>query len=534
MTKSNKAIKRTIVSGSNRVPLYEAKAIGSVPIDERFEVTVRIRRKVPLDSSSKSGVQTDKSPGKRHYLSLDQYESAHGADSADIAKVEAFARMHGLVVVESSVARRSVFLSGKASDFSEAFGTKIDQYEHDGGTYRGRIGELTVPDDLADIIEGVFGIDNRPVAKPHFQQFYQPPSFGIQAHATGQSFTAPQLAKLYNFPTGLDGTGQSIAIIELGGGYRNADIKAYFAKLGLPMPKVKTIRVDGGNNSPSTSNSADGEVMLDIEVAAAIAPKARIAVYFAPNTDKGFLDAITMAIHDKTNKPSVISISWGGPEISWTQQSMYSMDQSFQAAATLGVSICVASGDNGSADGVKDGKSHVDFPASSPFVLACGGTKLIAAGDIISSETVWNEGIDSSTGGGVSEFFPLPAYQNNAGVPASVNPGGHKGRGVPDVAGDADPQTGYVVRVDGQDFVFGGTSAVAPLWAGLVALINQKSGNHAGFLNPLIYGAPFVGSGSFQDITSGNNGAYTAKKGWDATTGWGTPNGAKLLLSLGD
>ncbi len=274
--------------------------------------------------------------------------------------------------------------------------------------------------------------------------------------------------------------------------------------------------------------------MLDIEVAAAIAPKARIAVYFAPNTDKGFLDAITMAIHDKTNKPSVISISWGGPEISWTQQSMYSMDQSFQAAATLGVSICVASGDNGSADGVKDGKSHVDFPASSPFVLACGGTKLIAAGDIISSETVWNEGIDSSTGGGVSEFFPLPAYQNNAGVPASVNPGGHKGRGVPDVAGDADPQTGYVVRVDGQDFVFGGTSAVAPLWAGLVALINQKSGNHAGFLNPLIYGAPFVGSGSFQDITSGNNGAYTAKKGWDATTGWGTPNGAKLLLSLGD
>lgn len=532
MTKIPENSKRSIISGSNRTPLHEAKAVGAVSDDERFEVTVRIRRKAPLDSSTESGFHTNQLPGKRHYLSRDQYASAHGADPADIAKVEAFAQEHGLVVVESSVARRSVFLSGRAADFAVAFGTKIEHYEHDDGTYRGRTGELTVPADLADIVEGVFGIDDRPVAKPHFQQYCQTPSFGIQAHAASQSFTPPQLAKLYNFPSGLDGSGQCIAIIELGGGYRTADITTYFQNLNLPVPNVKTVRVDGANNSPSTSNSADGEVMLDIEVAAAVAPKALIVVYFAPNTDKGFLDAITMAIHDAANKPSVISISWGGPETGWTGQSKTSMDQAFQTAAALGISVCVAAGDNGSADGVNDRKAHVDFPASSPFALGCGGTKLIATGNTISSEVVWNEGVNSSTGGGVSDFFPVPAYQSHAGVPPSANPGGHKGRGVPDVAGDADPQTGYVVRVDGQNLVFGGTSAVAPLWAGLIALMNQKLGHPVGFLNPLIYGAA-VGTGSFHDITSGNNGAYTAKTGWDACTGLGTPNGVNLLHALG-
>ena len=220
-------------------------------------------------------------------------------------------------------------------------------------------------------------------------------------------------------------------------------------------------------------------------MAAGIAPKAKIAVYFAPNTDKGFLDAITMAIHDKTNKPSVISISWGGPEDTWTTQSLSSYDQAFQAAAALGVTIFCAAGDAGSGDGETDGKAHVDFPASSPNVAGCGGTKLIAAGNAISSEQVWNEGTSSATGGGVSDFFPRPAYQSAAGVPPSANKNHTKGRGVPDLAGDADPATGYVVRVDGQELVFGGTSAVAPLWAGLTALLNQKLGQRVGFLNAL-------------------------------------------------
>jgi kumamolisin len=523
--------KRSVVQGSEKIELPNANALGPVPQEERFEVTVRVRRRAPLQSTS-ANLELDALPEKRRYLTQEEYASAHGADPADLAKVEAFAKAQGLVVVQTSVARRSVFLSGTAANFAAAFGTTIENYEHEGGTYRGRTGALTVPAELKDIIEGVFGIDDRPVARPHFQRYQPAPSIGLAAHASGSSYTPPQLATMYSFPTGLDGTGQCIALIELGGGYRKADITAYFTKLGLPVPKVKTVRVDGGKNQPTTPDGADGEVMLDIEVAAGIAPKAHIAVYFAPNTDKGFLDAITMAIHDTTNKPSVVSISWGGPEASWTAQSMSSYDQSFQAAATLGITIFCAAGDNGSGDGETDGMAHVDFPASSPNVAGCGGTRLLSAENTISSEQVWNENSSSATGGGVSDFFAKPAYQSAAGIPPSSNKGHHKGRGVPDVAGDADPATGYVVRVDGQELVFGGTSAVAPLWAGLIALMNQKLGHPVGFLNPLCYGS-LAKTGSFQDVTVGNNGAYQAKAGWDACTGWGSPNGVKLLHGLG-
>ncbi len=524
-------IHRATVRGSERIPLAGAKSVGAAPKDERFEVTVRVRRRTALAKLAVNGFHADRHLSKRIYLTREQYAKDHGANRSDLTKVAAFAKKHSLVVVESSAARRSVFLSGTAAEFAEAFGTSITHYEHAGGTYRGRMGPLTVPAELAEIVEGVFGIDDRPIAKPHFQR----PNGASekQPHIAGGSFTPPQLAQLYNFPAGLDGTGQCIAIIELGGGYRPTDINAYFQKLGLPVPQVNTVRVDGGKNSPTDANSADGEVMLDIEVAAAVAPKARIAVYFAPNTDKGFLDAITLAIHDTVNKPSVISISWGSAEANWTAQAMTSFDQAFQTAAALGVTVCVAAGDNGSGDGETDGKAHVDFPASSPFVLGCGGTKLTASGASITSETVWNENPgNSATGGGISDFFAVPAYQAMTGIPPSANPGGRRGRGVPDVAGDADPATGYNVRVDGQSFVIGGTSAVAPLWAGLIALMNQKLAHPVGYLNPLLYGS-LAGKGVLRDVTSGNNGAYSAKAGWDACSGWGTPVGTNLLKALG-
>jgi kumamolisin len=204
-------------------------------------------------------------------------------------------------------------------------------------------------------------------------------------------------------------------------------------------------------------------------------------------------------------------------------------DAAFADAATLGITVCVAAGDNGSSDGVTDGKAHVDFPASSPHVLACGGTSLVLRGASVSSETVWNDGPQAgATGGGVSDAFALPAWQRNAGVPPSVNPGAHVGRGVPDVAGDADPQTGYVTLVDGQRGVIGGTSAVAPLWAGLTARINQASGVALGFFNAQLYAQ----ANALSDITVGNNGAYAAGPGWDACTGLGSPNGTKLAATL--
>jgi kumamolisin len=334
----------------------------------------------------------------------------------------------------------------------------------------------------------------------------------------------------------VDGAGECIALIELGGGYKTTDLSSYWSQLKLTeTPAVSAVSVGNGSNNPTGDpNGPDGEVMLDIEVAGSIAPGAKIVVYFADNTDAGFLNAITTAVHDSTNSPSVVSISWGGPESSWTQQAMTSMDEAFQSAAAMGVSVCVAAGDDGSTDGVTDGLNHVDFPASSPNVLACGGTQLVASGNNITSETVWNElaNNEGATGGGISDVFPLPSYQTGAGVPPSANPGRNVGRGVPDVTGDADPTTGYVTRVDGNPDVIGGTSAVAPLWAGLIALINQSIGKPVGFINPLLYQDAGTAR-NLNDITSGNNGAYSAGPGWDACSGLGSPIGTQVATALG-
>jgi kumamolisin len=273
--------------------------------------------------------------------------------------------------------------------------------------------------------------------------------------------------------------------------------------------------------------------MLDLEVAGAVSPGANLAVYFAHNTDAGFLRAITQAIHDKTRNSSAISISWGGPEASWTAQALNAVDQAFQAAAMMGITVCAASGDNGSSDGVSDGLAHVDFPASSPHVLACGGTRLIGSGNTIRSETVWNDGASGgATGGGISEFFTLPCWQASANVPHSANPGGNVGRGLPDLAGNADPITGYLVRVDGENAIIGGTSAVAPLMAGLVALMNQNLGTRVGYLNPLLYTKASSVSGVCHDVNTGNNGDYQARAGWDPCTGLGSIDGTKLVGAL--
>jgi len=262
----------------------------------------------------------------------------------------------------------------------------------------------------------------------------------------------------------------------------------------------------------------------------AVAPGATIAVYFAPNTSQGFQDALTTAIHDATNKPSVISISWGGAESTWTDQAMTAFDSAAQDAAALGITICAASGDNGSSDGVNDGANHVDFPASSPHILACGGTSLESTDGEITSETVWNDGTQGGAGGGgYSNQFPLPAWQASA----NIQPPAGGGRGVPDVSGNADPDTGYNILVDGQSLVIGGTSAVAPLWSGLIALLNEKLGKPLGFLQPAIYGLS-QSTSAFRDIISGSNGSFSAGPGWDAATGLGSPSGQNLLQALSE
>jgi len=521
------------LAGSERAPLEGAQEIGPANPKETIDVTIRLRSR----AGKKPIVDADefKKPiEKRTILSRKDFEQRHGADPDTIARVESFARQHRLTVKEKSPARRTVILSGTVAAMNEAFGVELKQYEHPNGRYRGRTGPVHIPTELQDAIEGVFGLDNRPQAKPHFRRRRE--RAGARAQATGQSYTPTQVASLYSFPTGVDGSGECIALVELGGGYKPTDLSKYWTQLNLTKkPAVSAVSVGNGDNHPTGDpNGTDGEVMLDIEVSGAIAPGAKIVVYFADNTDAGFLNAITTAVHDSTNNPSIVSISWGGPESSWTQQAMTTMDEAFQAAAAMGVTVCVAAGDDGSTDGVGDGLNHVDFPASSPNVLACGGTRLVASGNSITSETVWNElaNNEGATGGGISDFFPLPSWQNGAGVPPSSNPNQNVGRGVPDVSGDADPTTGYLTRVDGQSGVIGGTSAVAPLWAGLIALINESIGKSAGFINPLLYQNASTAA-DFNDVTSGNNGAYPAGPGWDACTGLGSPIGSRVATAFG-
>jgi len=522
---------RVELKGSDRAALPGGQDVGPADPNQQIEVSVLLRRSSEageFPSAAKLGAQL---PRQRKYLTRDEFAKEHGASAADIEEIRAFAAEYDLKVVGEDRASRTIKVSGTVRAFGTAFGANLRRYQHGSGAYRCRTGTLTIPANLESIVQGVFGLDNRPQAKTHFRLRKVQP--GVHARATAVSYSPLQVAKAYGFPSGANatGAGQTIAVIELGGGYKPADLDTFFKSLGIATPKVTAVSVDGGTNSPTGDPSgADGEVELDIEVAGAIAPAAQIAAYFAPNTDQGFIDAVTTAVHDAKLKPSIISISWGGPESSWTAQSRDALNSACEDASTMGVTVLAASGDNGSTDGTTDGTPAVDFPAASPYVIGCGGTKLTISGGAIGSEQAWNEQAanEGATGGGVSDSFALPTFQQNANVPKSPN--GFVGRGVPDVAGNADPETGYNVVVDGQQSVIGGTSAVAPLWAGLLALINESLGANVGYANPLLYEAK--AESTFHDITSGSNGTYSAGKGWDACTGLGTPNGSALLAAL--
>jgi kumamolisin len=551
----NAGQKPTRLEGSTKHRLPNAEVVGEVPSAE-FRVTVTVRRRNELPSIE---AQSKQKPGERTYMTREEHADKHGADPADIAKVEAFAKENGLRVTDTNAAQRTVTLSGSAAAYNNAFGVDLKMYKSGEVAYRGREGDILIPEDLQGIVTSVIGLDNRPFAKPHYRisrGTARAAGVGGAADRSTASaaiptgFTPPQLASLYNFPQNLDGTGQTIAILELGGGFHPQELTTYFQNLGISTPPSVTAATytNGGTNSPGTNaldpNNPDVEVMLDIEVSGSIAPGANIVVYFAPDaTDQSFLGVMNAILGDTVNKPNIVSISWGGPEDEATAQFRNEFDQLLQSAASLGVTVCVAAGDNDSADFAAndpnwDGNAHVDFPASDPFVLACGGTQLTASNSAISKEVVWDDGKNDGTGGGVSRFFALPTYQQNAGVPPATDPAGPVMRGVPDVAGDAAPASGYRIICDGTSFPdpsqglppVGGTSAVAPLWAGLIARINQGLGKPAGFINPLLYAAP--ANATFRDITQGNNGDYKAGKGWDACTGLGTPNGQSLLQTL--
>ena len=531
------------LAGSERAPLTDVTSAGQLDTSERAELTLVLRRRAEIPADIVEGPTV---------LTSGQLAEQYGADPADVDLVRQTLTGLGLEITAVYPASRRIKVAGTLGQLSSVFGAELRQVSSPAPegrgtvTHRYREGPLFVPAPLDGVVLAVLGLDTRPQARPHFRA---PRDGSADAAAQSRTYPPNQVAGIYQFPAGTTGTGQTIAVIELGGGYSDSDLDAYFAGLGIDVPSVTAASVDGGSNAPgSDPNGADVEVALDVDVIGAAAPGAAQVVYFAPNSDSGFVDAISEAAQ-ATPAPIAISISWGQSEDSWTAQGRSAMDAAMADAAALGITVCAAAGDNGSGDAVDDGQPHVDFPASSPHALACGGTKLLAdpTTGVISSEVVWNETAanEGAGGSGVSDEFALPSWQADAGVPAragsdsgsgadSGGGSGAGGRGVPDVAGNADPATGYQIYSGGKAQVVGGTSAVAPLWAALISRLAEASGQRFGLIQTLLYAGvtPGTAVSGFRDITSGNNGAYAAGPGWDACSGLGSPDGTALLSRL--
>jgi len=524
------------VPSSNRKAARGARRIGPADSSENLSVSIRVRRRSDAPALPDANLIGPSAHSSGPILTREEFAAKYGANPADLEEVAQFARNHGLQVLESSIARRTVVVSGTVAQMNRAFAVDLGQYESAHGNYRGRETAVSLPSELSSIVEGVFGLDNRRMAR----------ALNVVGPAQATTpLTPPQVAKLYNFPAVPSAvSNQTIGILEFGGGYYPTDIQAYFKGLKLPSPTVNAIGVDGASNAPGNANNpneADTEVALDICVSGAVAQGAKIAVYFAPWTEQGWVDAVTTAIHDATNKPSVISISWGWAEnegvdgLTWSQAAINAVSATFQEASLLGVTVLVASGDDGSNAQIGDGKAHVIYPGSDPWITSCGGTTISNVSGTTFTEDTWND--NGATGGGISDVFAKPYFQNWAGIPVSANPGGHVGRGIPDVAGNADPDSGYELVLYGSPVgPIGGTSAVAPLYAGLTVVLNATLGEPIGYLNDNLYA--FAASNVYRNIadnqSNATNGApgYKATAGWNACCGFGSLNGQGLLYAL--
>ena len=528
-----------VLEGSERHHLAGARAIGTANPYEHVEITIKLKGKTPLPA-------VDSRPSS--ILTYQELEMTYGASTADVKLVSDTLAAYGLTVVHSDPGARSLHMGGTVSQMEQAFQVKLMRYTHQSGDYRGRTGYIHIPAKLKDIVTGIFGLDARRMINRK-----KPPVVKRDVNETLAPHRAwyfpGELAQHYQFPEG-DGTGQTIGILEFDGGFFEADLEKFCSIAKVPVPKVIPISVD--HTSTLVRNDADVEVMMDVEIVAGICPKATIPVYFGKFTERGWVDILDAAIHDKVNMPSVLSVSYGlaeGQNV-WTAAAMTAVNDAFKKAALLGITICISSGDDGSDAQVGDGYAHISFPASSPYVLSVGGTNL-AKNNGSFTEVSWKDGDGlrrdggGASGGGVSIAFALPSWQTDFAV-HSVNPGAKPGRTVPDVAAHAETDgnsTGYFIVVEGQSTRNGGTSAAAPLWASLIGRCNEQLGSQrVGYLTPLLYQSAGKGNGSIgsigcNDITQGNNisapiGGYSSGSGYDAVTGWGSPNGTQLLTAL--
>lgn len=554
------------LGGSNRPRKSDAKRVRDADPNRQIEVTISLR------GPSLPGAGSVAGPA----MSRQEFASKYGASREDADTVAKVLAGYGLKVDEVSLPSRSMRVSGPVSAIQAAFQTKLAIYHSkEQGEFRGREGELMIPAELAGIVTGVFGLDERRVAR---RKLRKRPALKKKVKTTAgmkakparkkkstkavkmKPLTPADFESRYNFPSG-NGAGQQIAIAEFDGGYFASDLQAFCAKFGLPVPPVTVVPV--GKQSLTLSQiqqmpqpqqndelGASMEVNMDVQIAAGLCPKAEIFVYFAPFSEKGWVDLLNKVISGDPAKPVTLSVSWGLAEDApdWSAAARSAIDDRLQAAAMLGITVCVSSGDDGSGDELTDGNAHVDFPSSSPFCLSVGGT-MLAGNSAKPTEQTWWESPGrrtpkggGATGGGVSVIFPRPSWQDVS--IKSLNQGSIDGRVIPDVAALAGPPF-YDLVFLGKDSPNGGTSASAPLWASLLARVNAAlpAGKQQRFVTPLLYqnganGQP-RGAVGCQDIAVGKNTSspepgvgYQAQVGYDAVTGWGTPDGAKLLSVL--
>ncbi|HTU98540.1 MAG TPA: S53 family peptidase [Solirubrobacteraceae bacterium] len=527
-----------VLSGSNRARKHDAQRVGDVDPASAVEVTVTVR-----------GPDLPQvTPGKS--MSREELERRYSAAPEDMDAVASELGQFGLEVLDRSGSVRSLRVRGTAAQMQDAFRADLGIYRHDGTEFRGREGSLEIPTRLAGIVTGVFGLDQRRVARrvPGI-----PPYQGSAEALAAGALSPADLEERYRFPPG-EGEGQTVAIAEFGGAYFASDLETFCTQQGRPEPTVNQI----GLGVPVLTEEqvmalpADqreqvleeaGEVNMDVQIVAGLCPGSDIVVYFATWDQKGWVDLLGEVVKGVPAGPVAVSVSWGLSEDStdFSAAARRVIDQQLQAAALLGITVCVSAGDDGSGDQVTDGQAHVNFPACSPHVLAVGGTQVDA-----DQEVVWWQAPGSrsagggATGGGISRLFPQPSWQTVEVRPPDGSTA--TGRIVPDIAALAGPPY-YQLVLLGKPSPNGGTSAAAPLWAALIARSAAAANPPRApvFLAPVLYGAgpdghP-LGLSVCRDITAGNNTStppgwgFAAGPGFDAASGWGVPDGPPLVGS---
>ncbi|MCY0881518.1 MAG: S53 family peptidase, partial [Firmicutes bacterium] len=446
----------------------------------------------------------------------------------------------GIAVVEADPAVISA--TGTFKNVQNAFNMAFQAQMGFGHRYYMPIADPSVPEWMAPYVESIVGMEN--ISK--LERYHRIPFEMDNLAHDGKGFYPDDIAKAYNFPVGLKGKNVTIGILEFTNGYNIHDLNAFWDRFSLPRPHVEFVSVDGEPNSGGI-NFWDLEATLDLEWAGAMAPGAKLVVYEASGgtSDKSFalsvLRALTRAIRDKKHHPDILSFSYGNAESRVPTATIRAWDAIIAQGALMGIPTLVASGDTGAYGlrGPGHKRPHVDAPAACPHAVAVGGTSLVLDRNKKRfSEKGWaNIHNNGASGGGISQAFDVPEYQQYIALPLKKDM--KPGRGVPDVALNADPETGYAVYFQGQEGVVGGTSVSAPVWAAIIALLFEQRANNGKHRMALLHNALYSlkDSEAFYQIVENHNDygdveGYQCAPGWNAVTGLGVPDVARLLGEL--